>query len=515
MVSAGARRTVDTGTRFFRDVRAQSGTIGVVLLLAITVISTGAIVTFGSDALIDTRQASQLQRTEHAMTLFDSRAAMVALGDSDAQTVSLGQESGGAYHVREGTGWIRVEHLNYTASASDPKNETIYNRSLGSIEYVNEETTIAYQGGGVWRKTGNNSRMVSVPEFHYRAATLTLPVIRINGSGSTAGRTWAVVSSQRQAHHVFPNRTDVTADGVGAPYDNDDEAYHNPVTNGTLRVTVRSDYYQGWAEFFRTRTDGNVTVHHNNDTVWVDLEATRTLGRFEMPSEGDSINVRGMADGHPIDTFTIELSPESQGNNHFTFWADQGTKQFEIHFEFANNPCTDRTVDYSVYYYNGSGDTYQGWENESLDTTAVSGWSFSCSGGDVDTFEADLTSSVAMEYDDLDMSGEKNQWHFGDDIKNNDLRDPTTWDQHGDSISWEDGTGKDYSETDTETADNVTNHYFSLMGPDVDLTVMEGPGDSDKIDESASSGNLDYDTDTSRFLNFLHVTDNEIKVELK
>ncbi|MFB6212124.1 MAG: archaellin/type IV pilin N-terminal domain-containing protein, partial [Halobacteriales archaeon] len=207
MVPGGDRRLTATVLSVGRDVRAQSGTIGVVLLLAITVISTGAIVTFGSEALIDTRQASQLQRTEHAMTLFDSRAAMVALGDSDVQTVSLGQESGGAYHIREDTGWIRVQHLNYTESASDPKNETIYNRSLGSIEYVNEDTVIAYQGGGVWRKTDNGSRMVSVPEFHYRAATLTLPVVRVTGSGSTAGRTQAVVTSTRQAHHVFPNRT--------------------------------------------------------------------------------------------------------------------------------------------------------------------------------------------------------------------------------------------------------------------------------------------------------------------
>ena len=62
--------------------------------------------------------------------------------------------------------------------------------ALGSVVSESGDSEIAYQSGGVWRRSGDDSRMVSPPEFHYRGRTLTLPVIAVNGDG--AGETLTV-----------------------------------------------------------------------------------------------------------------------------------------------------------------------------------------------------------------------------------------------------------------------------------------------------------------------------------
>ena len=61
----------------------------------------------------------------------------------------------------------------------------------------------------------------------------------------------------------------------------------------------------------------------------------------------------------------------------------------------------------------------------------------------------------------------------------------------------------------------MTNHYLGLLDDEVDLIVKDGPGSSDSIDEGSSSGKLLYEEGAgSRFVTYLHVTENEIVVRL-
>jgi hypothetical protein len=54
------------------------------------------------------------------------------------------------------------------------------------------------------------------------------------------------------------------------------------------------------------------------------------------------------------------------------------------------------------------------------------------------------------------------------------------------------------------------------MGPDFELTVEAGPGNSNnRVDETVSSGMLDYDVvEGEEFIQFLHITENKVRVEL-
>ena len=64
--------------------RAQSELIGVVLLFGLVVAGTAAVVALGGVAIDDAKSQSAFDRTEQVMTLFDSRAATVALERASA-----------------------------------------------------------------------------------------------------------------------------------------------------------------------------------------------------------------------------------------------------------------------------------------------------------------------------------------------------------------------------------------------------------------------------------------------
>jgi hypothetical protein len=223
--------------------------LSVVLLLAITVTGTGLIVAYGSSALSDSQQASEIDIAQHAMTQLDSKASLVGVGTSRTQSLSMGL--GATTRVENGSGWMRV-----VVNPLDPAepNVTMMNTTLGAVVYENGDTTIAYQGGGVWKRTGNGSSMVSPPEVHYRETTLTLPLVVVSGQGPLDGKTL------------------VRQNGTATPkYPNASAGFRNPLTRSEVNLTVKSEYYRAWGRFFEQRTGGDVAFDHDNQTVTLTL----------------------------------------------------------------------------------------------------------------------------------------------------------------------------------------------------------------------------------------------------
>jgi hypothetical protein len=72
----------------------------------------------------------------------------------------------------------------------------------------------------------------------------------------------------------------------------------------------------------------------------------------------------------------------------------------------------------------------------------------------------------------------------------------------------------------------TVNHYISRMGMAFDLTVKDGPGNSEclspgngqgssRVDESASAGRFTFDEAASAdIITYLHVSENRVEVEL-
>ncbi|MFB6198286.1 MAG: hypothetical protein ABEI52_08485, partial [Halobacteriaceae archaeon] len=414
-----------------------------------------------------------IQSAEHAMSQFDSRVAMVGLGRSNVQVLRLGQTRGGTYSVNPGTGWLRITHTNYSGSGNT---EVIANITrLGEVVYRNGGTTIAYQGGGVWRlDNGGGATMISPPEFHYRGATLTLPILNVSGSGSVAGSTTAVLSQTVAHRRIFPNSS--------ATYDTaPSQEYRNPIGNGTVNITVKSDYFRAWETYFRTRTDGNVSVDPANETVTIQLIALATQGDFSMPLEGNSVTFRGLT-GHQIKKFTITLFDDDDDNAGFSNFkwslaADEGSKQFEIHLEDASSGADDgEPARIIIYYSDDNGNHYQTWSSDTVfhyETESATGNNFN---GDDDYSDkrlvVNLTATKELTYQDakpmtFSTSGES-------------FNTSTTFKGHPSD------TGQTYNTGNNNTIDNITNHYLALMGPTVSLRVVDKS--SDTINERISSG---------------------------
>jgi flagellin-like protein len=240
--------TSDPGTV---DRRAQSEVVAVVLLIGLTVAGTGAVVVFGADAVRETTQSTDIGRAEHAMTQLDSKTSLVAHGSSEVQRVDVVGDGQGSVSVGEESGWMRVRIINESTGNVESQ---VMNETMGAVVYERGGTSLAYQGGGVWRRDASGSTLVSPPAFHYRGQTLTLPLILIGGEASSTSA--ITMSQQAPPEGMYPNET---------------AGRRNPLLSGRVNVTVRSDYYQAWGRFFEDRTQGDVAYDHANGTVTVQL----------------------------------------------------------------------------------------------------------------------------------------------------------------------------------------------------------------------------------------------------
>jgi hypothetical protein len=304
--------------------RAQAEPLAVILLVGLTVVGAGTIVVFGSQALDDSTASVDVGQAEHALTQLDSKASLVAHGASDTQRVRLTRNSRGDIAIDEDAGRMTVRIVNGTHG-----DETIMNESLGAVSYDRGRTTLAYQGGGVWRADGdgNGSAMVSPPEFHYRDGTLTLPLVRLRGdhvSGRSVRVTQAGPTDGR-----YPNAT-----------------RSNPLTKGTVFVTVRSRYYRAWGTFFAERTSGNVSYDDANRTATIELRTPFESAFNNILATTDGgIDANGNGDPpSPSQTGVNYQSADSQVDNRIQDCLDGSCKSWSTTINDGGTYYTESDV---------------------------------------------------------------------------------------------------------------------------------------------------------------------------
>ena len=232
------------------DGRGQSSPIALVLVFGLVVGASTVVLLVGGLAINDTQGQLDVASAEKAMTKLDSQASLVALGQSRTQTVALGSTGSNNYQVTDSGGRMTVSYTN----ASDGDVTTLMDTDMGAINYEGEGgAQVVYQGGGVWRADGNgNTTMVSPPEFHYREGTLTLPLVTVSNDATISGD---AVIKQEQTTRAYPN-----------------DALSNPLTGGTITITIESQYHEGWYRYLNSRTQG--TVDHDPANQRVEMTLT-------------------------------------------------------------------------------------------------------------------------------------------------------------------------------------------------------------------------------------------------
>jgi hypothetical protein len=255
--------------------RAQVSPVAMVLVIVLVLAGSTAVVVFGATAIGQSQDSLSEQRAEKAMTQFDSKAALVALGNSDTQQVDFGTDRQSSYEVNEGEGWMRIIVENQTNGDTTE----VVNESLGTMTYEVDDRTIAYQSGGVWKRIEDNeSVMVSPPEFYFRDGTLTLPIVNITGAASVG------------------SKASITHEETVEKYPDTAAGNENPLRNHLVKVSVRSQYYKGWGRYFEERTDGDVEYDHDRNVV--NLTLVSPVGLRKITAATSSLSASGSFEIH-------------------------------------------------------------------------------------------------------------------------------------------------------------------------------------------------------------------------
>jgi hypothetical protein len=270
--------------------RGQASVLGVALLLGIAAMGVTLLVVIGGAALTDLEDGIERDQAKTAFTQLDAQATQVALGESGIKTVALGRGDGAGQVSAASTGRIVIESQDGTEYV---------NQTLGTLRHETGGSVVAYQGGGVWQGTGNGSRMVSPPEFHYREGTLTLPIVAVNPTDSGTGDRLTI-------------RANGSRDGFGP----------GVVERQVLTVRITSEHYVAWADYFRDRIDGvAVEVHHGNRTVEADLARLDLDGNYRtgLVADGD------IAVETPKTVDTTLIADGSVSDKHGSIQCDDGS----------------------------------------------------------------------------------------------------------------------------------------------------------------------------------------------
>jgi hypothetical protein len=374
---------------------------------------------------------------------------------------------------------------------------------MGAVVYQNGETQIAYQGGGVWKRNRNGgSTMISPPEFHYRAGTLTLPALRVNGNDASAGALNSIISpSDDPFNPVFPNGG----------------TKQNPINQGKITITVESRFCEGWEQYFDDRTEGSIDRCSGGDVVSVTLTTLGPQGRFDMLDDDgtESHDVGGLDDGHNLNSFETTLRPADGGNSFASLdWSmyvetsDNSGLELNVRKQSGSSSCGDPVV--LSIYYSEDGQRYHGWQND--DTIKIQCVDHDSDGTNEEQINVNfLDSAVSMEYTGLTASNTVN-FNPGTLVS-------ATFDQHPTRPAEDDG-GTTYSSGATESLEIVVEHYFALLGPGFELQVEDGNNGNAVMEAcppdappgcQPSTYTIEYTS--NRIVRYLHVTDNEISVK--
>ncbi|QFU84632.1 DUF7289 family protein [Natronorubrum aibiense] len=233
--------------------RAQSSVISIVILIGVVAIGSIGLLLAGSYALSEQQQQAEHDRVEQSFVELRHSLEDTTVKQDSTRNINLNAGEQGAV-TRENTGEIVIEY-----GGEDP-----IEREFGAIEYeADDGEVIAFEGGAVFRETGNQTRVVSGPKFNYDDS-------QENGGESLSFSLTTVHGEE-------------TLGSGDISMTHDDVEQENMVANSTIvNITVTSQYYRGWEQHFENEI-GPDAIHAEpiNETHG---EVTALLGEVELDS---------------------------------------------------------------------------------------------------------------------------------------------------------------------------------------------------------------------------------------
>lgn len=246
--------------------KADAELVGHIIILAITIVGISMIALVGVPAIYTFQDMATVRNAEQTYTMLDSLASKVALGEANVQSIDIDLKGGSVSLIPNSTSQpsyilFELTNISNTTSISVP---------MGKIMYRLGDRDVAYEGGGVWTKYPSGSVMLSPPEFNFNGVTLTFPIVNVSGNFSAGGKGTASLkiekkSSTNNTKIIYPNVT-----------------YQNPLDQNITKIsiTIKSEYYDAWADYFRTTSLLKVNSFPSDKKVVVTLSPPPLITNF-------------------------------------------------------------------------------------------------------------------------------------------------------------------------------------------------------------------------------------------
>lgn len=297
---------------------AASEVVGHVIILGLTITGIALIMLVGVPSIHNMQDMINVRNAEQTFTVLDSRTSKVALGESIQQLMNINLGGGTVTVVPNSSStpsYMLFEMKNATTTMVN------INISMGKIIYRLGDREIAYEGGGVWSKYPEGSVMLSPPEFNYNGITITLPVVSIYGNSSISGNGAASVQIEKNS------------DGTTL-YPTSNPDYTNPISLNITEttLTIKSEYYDAWGEYFRSINLVHVDESEVNKTVIVTLENLPVVTNFSygaLASETIELGNNAETDSY-----------NSSKGNYLISRSDNGSIRATQKIQFPNSKAT-------------------------------------------------------------------------------------------------------------------------------------------------------------------------------
>ncbi len=487
---------------------AVSSVVGIVVMLAITLLSIGIMILYTMPAIDSMQDMAKAQKIEQAFTVFDSRTSKAALGESPLQTTGLSLMGGNvevmgdddAYNesrimiigLSSNSTWYdefyqNRSHWNAWADYESETDFAGFNASMGKIVYTYNDRIIAYEGGGVWsRYPTGGTIMISPPEFHFNGETLTLPIMQIKGNTSVAGITDAsiTIASSNDPERLFPNT-------------NINSIFVNPLEVDKIIIYIQSEFYDGWANYAETLISTTATLDDTNKTAILELNTMPEMGTVSPLPTSFEIAALNHTNTTPFDNFSFYLFTSDDSSffvaSGMTLTATSGTKTLVYSFYKQDKDniilaAAPSITSYGLEYTDSSVGIREIWESSS-------GSTFPVNGQKKPTKQAESTVDIIsdtylMYYDTSDSE--------------------YSWGPVSSTSTTPDLTITNSNANRTQSLNNITHHYMRLLAQDGTIECTLEEKGNQKIEFEKSSYTILYDVDGA-ILTFLHVTTNELE----
>lgn len=214
--------------KFINSESAVSEAVSFILTLSIVIVST-AIVYFGGTPLLDkTEKNAHFQEMENSFLFLSENIEKVGYDRAPIRTTELAIKGGS----------MTVAHNSMITIGDD-------SYSLGSIEYIFEDKTVAFENGGIWTKYPNGAVIIISKPYFSTGNITTIPALEFSGEYWVAGEGIVRINAKTLSSSMIPV----------------------PAVNGTVPVMINSSYYKGWAEYLEDIGAKNITIDDANNTV--------------------------------------------------------------------------------------------------------------------------------------------------------------------------------------------------------------------------------------------------------